>query len=277
MAISPSKEISVLLEIMARLRDRENGCAWDVEQTYETIAPYTIEEAYEVADAIERKDYEDLKDELGDLLLQPVFHAQIASELGHFSFEDVVEAITTKLVRRHPHVFGPKEFRSREMAKGQWAQIKAEEKAERAEKRKNAGVEGANSSGTFSNIPNNAPALLQAIKIQKEVARYGFDWKDLSPVIDKIHEEIDEVMEQIKSGSAKGQKDEIGDLLYAVINLARHLNVDPDSALRGTNQKFMKRFNRMDEELKNDGKTLNDIKLEEMEELWQKVKRFERK
>nr|WP_281379036.1 nucleoside triphosphate pyrophosphohydrolase [Chthonobacter rhizosphaerae] len=260
-----------MLDIMARLRDPETGCAWDVEQTFRTIAPYTIEEAYEVADAIERGDRPDLCDELGDLLLQVVYHARMAEEEGSFAFPDVVQAITTKMIRRHPHVFGPEETRSAVMAKGLWSKIKAEEKAEKRARREAAGL--GEEDGLLAEVPAGMPSLFAAVKLQDKAGTVGFDWNDPKAVIAKIREELDEMEAEIEAGSgASAVEGELGDVLFALANLARHLKVDPDAALRSTNQKFRKRFGYIERSLKARGQTFAEAGLEAMEALWQEAK-----
>ena len=269
--MQPARTIDGLLQIMARLRDRETGCAWDVEQTFATIAPYTIEEAYEVADAIERGDLADLCDELGDLLLQVVFHARMAEEAGAFAFPDVVEAITTKMIRRHPHVFGPQEARSPVMAKGAWARIKAEEKAERAARRAAGGH--ARPPGLLDDVPAAMPALMGAVKLQDKAGSVGFDWNDPKAVIAKIREELDELEAEIDSdGGRTAVQGELGDVLFALANLGRHVGVDPDAALRSTNEKFRRRFGHIEAALREAGRSPAEASLEEMEALWQDAK-----
>ncbi len=264
----PGRDITVLLDIMARLRDPDRGCAWDVRQTFETIAPYTLEEAYEVADAIARGDLDDLCDELGDLLLQVVFHARMAEEAGRFAFADVVEAITTKMIRRHPHVFGPEEARSPEMAKGMWAKIKAEEKAERRVRRASAGPES-----LLDDVPVALPPLARAVKLQDRAGSVGFDWNDPKAVIAKIREELDELEREIDgAGSREEIEGELGDVLFALANLGRHLKVDPEAALRATNEKFRRRFAYIEAALAANRRTPSEASLQEMEALWQEAK-----
>ncbi len=268
--MSPSREISRLLEIMARLRDRATGCPWDVDQTFETIAPYTVEEAHEVADAIARNDLDDLRDELGDLLLQVVYHARIAEEMNAFAFGDVVEAITRKLIRRHPHVFGDADARAAGAAKGMWEKIKAEEKRERAERRSMPVPDG-----LLSGIPASVPPLARAVKLQSKAGTVGFDWNDPLAVLDKIREEIGEVEAELGVSRRSDERltEEVGDLLFAVANLARHVKVDPDEALRRANVKFMTRFASIERALAADGRSPEESTLEEMEALWQEAKR----
>src|SRR5262245_24648654 len=222
---------------MAALRTPGSGCPWDLEQTFETIAPYTLEEAYEVADAIARGELEDLREELGDLLLQVVFHARMAEEQQAFDFGGVVEAITAKLLRRHPHVFGDAGTLPVEAVNALWERIKAEEKAARESSRPKP-----ESTGTLAGVPVALPALTRALKLQRKAGKVGFDWNDPKAVLAKIREEADEIEGAIAAGAPDGIAEEVGDLLFAVANLARHLDVDPESALRGTNQKFERRF-----------------------------------
>ncbi|MCI5076525.1 nucleoside triphosphate pyrophosphohydrolase [Oricola sp.] len=274
--MTPSRDISRLIEIMARLRDPETGCPWDVEQTFSTIVPYTIEEAYEVADAIERDDMVDLPDELGDLLLQVVFHARMAEEAGHFEFGDVVEAITRKMIRRHPHVFGPDNVRGKKLAKGMWEKIKAEEKAEKAarhaEAAKAAGVEPGEHPSLLDDVPRALPALIRAIKLQRKAARVGFDWDTAPPILDKIEEEIGELREAMRSGEDDKVKEEYGDLLFALVNLGRHLDVEPEAALEAANHKFFTRFRHIETALAARERSPADATLDEMEALWQEAK-----
>lgn len=272
--MEPSRNISRLIEIMAALRAPLTGCPWDLEQDFSTIAPYTLEEAYEVADAIQRGDLDDLREELGDLLLQVVFHARMAEEEGAFSFGDVVEAITTKMIRRHPHVFGDEDARSAGMAKGAWNRIKAEEKADRRARRVAAGRDPEDHGrGFLDGVPVAHTALTRALKLQEKAATVGFDWKEAKPVIDKIEEEIGELREAIESGERREIADEYGDLLFALVNLGRHLRLDPETSLRGTNEKFRTRFHAVEKALAEQGRGLEEASLEEMETLWQQAKR----
>jgi ATP diphosphatase len=270
-----SKDIQRLLEIMSALRTPKTGCPWDLEQSFASIAPYTIEEAYEVADAIERGDLVDLKDELGDLLLQVVFHARIAEEQGAFAFGDVVEAISTKMIRRHPHIFGDRCDLDPQSVKALWGEIKRQEKAARAAARRDAGL-APESNGLLSDVPKPMPALTRAIKLQAKASTVGFDWNDARLVLAKIREEIDEVAEALDGGDQDAVADEIGDLFFALANLARHLHVDPESALRGTNSKFERRFNYIEQSAEIAGKTMSDMTLDEMDALWTEAKRAER-
>nr|WP_306266741.1 nucleoside triphosphate pyrophosphohydrolase [Pararhizobium sp. IMCC3301] len=269
-----SRGISRLIEIMARLRDPETGCPWDIEQDFASIVPYTIEEAYEVADAVERGDMADLKEELGDLLLQPVYHAQMAAEAGHFDFADVVYAITRKLVRRHPHVFGEEQAKKPESVKHVWERIKAEEAALKAADRKAEG-ETADPGSILDNVPTTLPALTRAQKLQSKAAKVGFDWPDLQPVMAKIEEEWDELKAEIARPDTDASAEiaeEFGDFLFSVVNLARHLGVDPEHALRRTNAKFVRRFHHIERTLEGSERNLESASLDEMETIWQAAK-----
>ncbi len=276
--VTPSRDIGRLIEIMAVLRTPGTGCPWDLAQNFSTIAPYTIEEAYEVADAIERRDFGDLRDELGDLLLQVVFHARMAEEAGLFAFGDVVEAITEKLVRRHPHVFGDAGSLDTDAVNALWAEIKAREKAERAARRA-AERNGADepSSGALAGVAVALPALTRALKLQEKAGKVGFDWNDPLAVLAKIREEADEIAAELASGDASAATQEVGDLLFAVVNLARHLGADPEAALRGANQKFERRFGYIEQALAAAGKTPEQSTLAEMDELWNAAKRSDDK
>jgi ATP diphosphatase len=264
--MTTSPDLPRLLDIMARLRDPERGCPWDLEQSFATIAPYTIEEAYEVAEAAERGEPEALKDELGDLLLQVVFHARMAEEARHFAFNDVACAIADKMIRRHPHVFGEVEIEGAAAQTAAWETQKADER------RAKAAVEGRPESA-LDGVGLGLPALTRAEKLQKRAARVGFDWPALAPVFDKIGEEIAELRAEIdQGGAAERLADELGDLLFAVVNLARRLAVDPEQALRHANRKFERRFRRIETELAARGKPLAEASLEEMEAEWQRAK-----
>jgi ATP diphosphatase len=263
-----SRDIATLIEIMAALRTPGSGCPWDLEQSFATIAPYTIEEAYEVADAVARGDLADLRDELGDLLLQVAFHARMAEEARSFDFGDVVEAITTKLLRRHPHVFGEARGLSPDAVKELWERIKAEEKAERA----GAG----NDTGALAGVPLALPALTRALKLQAKAGQVGFDWNDPMAVLAKIREEADEIEAEIAGGRQDAAAEEVGDLLFAVVNLARHLKIDPEAALRQTNLKFERRFAAIERALTARGKAPRDATLAEMDALWDEAKAAER-
>lgn len=254
-----------LLEIMAKLRDPNGGCPWDLEQDFATIAPYTIEEAYEVADAIGKGDKAALREELGDLLLQVVFHAQMAKEENSFTFEDVAQAINDKMVRRHPHVFAGADIKTAEAQTKNWEDIKA---AERGKKSKDTSA--------LADVPVALPALLRAQKLQSRASRVGFDWPDVVGVIEKIEEELDETKEALASGDNEKIAEEIGDLLFAVVNLARFMNQDAESALRGTNDKFTRRFHHVEAMAKAQGREMKTMNLEELEALWQDAKKKER-
>ncbi|TGP26756.1 MULTISPECIES: nucleoside triphosphate pyrophosphohydrolase [unclassified Mesorhizobium] len=271
--MKPSKDISRLIEIMAALRAPKTGCPWDIEQNFSTIAPYTIEEAYEVADAIARGDLDDLREELGDLLLQVVYHAQMAEEAGEFAFGDVVEAITSKMIRRHPHVFGDEKARSAGMAKGMWEKIKAAEKADKRNARIARGLDPEDhGKGYLDSVPVALPALTRALKLQEKAARVGFDWSEAAPILDKIEEEIGELREALAGGDAAPIKDEFGDMLFAVVNLGRHLKLDAEAALSGTNEKFRSRFHYVERALEAKDSSLEEATLDEMEVLWQQAK-----
>ncbi len=275
--MQPSRDISRLNEIMAALRTPETGCPWDLEQTFATIVPYTLEEAYEVADAIERGDVANLREELGDLLLQVVFHARMAEEEGRFDFGDVVDAITRKLIRRHPHVFGDARDLSSDEVKALWGRIKAEEKRERAEARRAAGMPAEEAAGVLAGVPLALPALTRALKLQQKAGKVGFDWNDPRAVLAKLREEIDEVEAELDAGDARRVAGEVGDLLFAVANLARHLSVDPEAALRGANAKFERRFAHIETRLGEAGRAPAEATLDEMEALWSEAKQRERK
>lgn len=256
--------IEELLALMAALRTPRTGCPWDLEQNFRTIAPYTIEEAYEVADAIERNDLVELKNELGDLLFQTVFHARMAEEDGAFNFEDVARAITEKMKSRHPHVFGDADARDAEEQSRQWEAQKAEERAAKGK------------GGLLDDVPVALPGLTRAVKLQRRAARIGFDWKNPRDVLDKIAEETEELVEVIDSGNQDKIEDEFGDLLFVIANLSRHLNVDPEAALRRANEKFSRRFRHIEKRLGEAGR-LGEASLEEMEALWIEAKSEERR
>lgn len=254
-----------LLEIMRRLRDPETGCPWDIEQDFSTIAPYTIEEAYEVADAIERKDWDDLKGELGDLLFQSVFHAQMAEEKGLFGFNDIADTMSDKMVARHPHVFGNENRdKSAEQQTKDWETIKAAERAGKAQQ------------GTLDGVAVGLPALLRTVKLQKRAARVGFDWPDASHVLAKIVEESHELVEARDSLTQADVEEEFGDLLFVMANLARHMGVEPEGALRATNAKFTRRFEKVEAKLAARNKTPGQSDLTEMDALWDEVKAEEK-
>ena len=278
MSLEPSRDISRLLEIMNALRTPVTGCPWDLEQDFKSIAPYTIEEACEVADAIERGDMEDLRLELGDLLLQSVYHAQMASELGMFDFGDVVEGITQKMIRRHPHVFGTadvsaEEYSAKGMAAGTWERIKEEEKQEAVETRKAKGLPAKTPANSIlDDVPSTLPSLAGAVKLQKKASKVGFDWNDPRAVISKIREELSEFEDELNSNNISNQEEELGDILFALANLARHQKIDPDSALRKTNQKFRNRFRYVEENISRMNETMDSASLEDMDTLWNEAK-----
>ena len=261
----PEGGLPRLLEIMARLRDPETGCPWDLEQSFETIAPYTIEEAYEVADAIERQAWGELEGELGDLLLQVVYHAQIGAEAGHFDFGSVTKAVADKMVARHPHVFGTESRdKSADQQTVDWERIKAAERAAKAE------------TGVLDGVAVGLPALLRALKLQKRAARVGFDWPSTTEVLDKIVEEARELVEAKDSLTQEEVAEEMGDLLFVMANLARHLGVDPEAALRAANAKFTRRFASIEVALAQDGRRPEDSDLAEMDALWNAAKAAEK-
>lgn len=265
--MKPSRDIARLLEIMAALRTPGSGCPWDLEQTFATIAPYTVEEAYEVADAIARGDFPSLKDELGDLLLQVVYHAHMAQEERAFDFGDVVEGIIAKMVRRHPHVFADEHGKTADVVKGLWERVKAEERAERGEK---------TADGALAGVPVALPALTRALKLQDKAGRVGFDWNDPRAVLAKIREEADEIQAALDENDKTHAAKEVGDLLFAVVNLARHLAADPEGILRETNLKFERRFAAIERALAARGKRPQDATLAEMDALWDAAKAAEK-
>ncbi len=272
--ITPTRDINDLLAIMAALRDKETGCPWDIEQSFATIAPYTVEEAHEVAEAVIGGDRDDLRDELGDLLLQVVFHAQMAKEEGSFDFGDVVEAISTKMIRRHPHVFGEKRQWTSAEVKASWNRIKTEEKRERALRRGETG-EGAIISA-LDGVSSALPAAQRAVKLQEKAARVGFDWSNLTEVLNKAEEEIRELKEAAASGNTDHIAEELGDLLFVLANVARWKALDPDMILRQANAKFERRFKIVEQLLRERGKTPEQSDLAEMDTLWNDAKKRER-
>ena len=268
--MTPSRDISRLIEIMAQLRTPVTGCPWDLEQNFGTIAPYTIEEAYEVADAIARSDFEDLKDELGDLLLQVVYHARMAEEQNAFAFGDVVEAITKKLIRRHPHVFADKDGNIAPAGvKSAWERIKAEEKAERVARRPPNEI---SPSSLLSTVKAGQPALTRAMELQRKAGTVGFDWNDPRAVLAKIREEADEIETALDRADSNELAAETGDLLFAVVNVARHVGANPEMALRGANAKFERRFGYIERALASRGRVPKDASLDEMDALWNEAK-----
>jgi ATP diphosphatase len=292
---SAAEALQRLLAIMAALRTPQTGCPWDLEQTFETIAPYTIEEAYEVADAISRGDLADLKEELGDLLLQVVYHARIAEEKGAFQFADVAEAVNAKMIRRHPHVFGSEEERAAGAQPGFWSRIKAEEKADKAAERARLSPEAAaqtaaHGSLILADVPVGLPALTRAVKLQDKAAKVGFDWPDLGPVFQKMKEEIAELEEVAFSAAPSAAlpesmateaqraaiEEELGDMLFVMANIARHLKLDPETALRAANDKFTRRFAYIERRLAERGKTAPQSTLEEMDALWDEVRALDK-
>jgi ATP diphosphatase len=264
-----------LLHLMTRLRDPQYGCPWDLKQDYASIVPHTIEEAYEVADTIERGDFEHLQGELGDLLFQVVYYSQLAREEGRFEFDGVVDSITRKLIRRHPHVFPTGELYapvdtpslSETQVKSRWEEIKAEERAEKSEPEQLS---------LLDDVPTALPALSRAAKLQKRAATVGFDWPDALPVLDKVREELDEVLQAMADGDADALEDEVGDLLFATVNLARHLKQDPEHALRRANRKFERRFRFIEQALRDSGRPIEDCNLDELDALWGEAKRQEK-
>jgi nucleoside triphosphate diphosphatase len=255
-----------LLGIMATLRDPQRGCPWDREQDFASIAPYTIEEAYEVADAIEKQDLEALRDELGDLLFQVVFHAQMAAEQGAFTFDDVAAGLCDKMERRHPHVFGSARVDSAEAQTQAWEDLKRQERKARSAQ-----------AGVLADVPTSLPAMTRAVKLGKRASQAGFDWPGVAGVLDKIQEELDELRAEVQSGGGPDRVGaEIGDLLFSVANLCRHTRQDPESALRGTNAKFERRFRHVEERLRQQGRTVEDARLEELDVLWDEAKQLER-
>ena len=264
--MQPSRDISRLIEIMAALRNPDGGCPWDLEQDFRSIRHYTIEEAYEVADAIEREDFSDLREELGDLLLQPIYHAQMAKEAGHFDIGDVVEAITEKLIRRHPHVFGEVAADGAADAQNRWENIKAGERAAKAERK------GESEPSILDDVPMVLPALARAEKLTKRAAKVGFDWPDLPAVRAKVTEELAEVAEAEATGDEAALHEEIGDLLFAVANLARKAGIDPEAALRDANAKFTRRFHYVEARCREDGVEAASVGLERLDRYWNEIR-----
>ncbi len=271
----PSRDIARLIDIMAALRTPSTGCPWDLEQNFATIAPYTIEEAYEVADAIARGDLDDLREELGDLLLQVVFHARMAQEQGAFEFGDVVQTLTEKLVRRHPHVFGDARGLTPQAVKGLWERIKSEERAQKTKGPSGKEGRAAERAGALAGVPVALPALTRALKLQAKAGTVGFDWNDPLAVLAKIREEADEIEAELQTGNRAAAAGEVGDLLFAVVNLARHLEVDPEATLRAANRKFERRFAAIEQALAERGKSPAQSTLAEMDALWDAAKAAE--
>ncbi len=265
--MQPSRDISRLIEIMARLRDPNGGCPWDLEQDFQSIRHYTIEEAYEVSDAIERGDMGDLREELGDLLLQPIYHAQMAKEAGHFDIGDVIFSVTSKLIRRHPHVFGEVEAGSSEASERRWEVIKAEERADKAAR------QGNDTPSLLDDVPQALPALARAEKLTKRAAKVGFDWPDFAAVRAKVEEELEEVSAAQAEANEAAMREEIGDLLFAVANLARKAGVDAEAALRDANAKFTRRFHYVEERCREDGIEPKDAGLERLDGYWNEIRR----
>ena len=246
---------------MRRLRDKDNGCPWDIEQTFESLSPCVVEEAYEVSDAITRNDYKNLKEELGDVLLQVIFHAEIANELKLFNFDEIVNSLNKKLIRRHPHVFnGASKPLSADEQSKVWDEIKAKEKNKK------------DANKTFGNIPKSLPPIFKAKKIQKKAAKKGFDWKDSIDVINKVEEELKELKYEIKQNNKQNSQEELGDLLFSIVNLSRHLEIDASEAINQANHKFVKRFRLMEKEISKNKKKIENLSLEELEKFWVKIK-----
>jgi ATP diphosphatase len=263
-AASAEAELRRLLDIMAALRDPATGCPWDQTQTFDTIAPYTIEEAYEVADAIAQRDFSALPDELGDLLFQVVYYARMAEEAGYFAFADVAKCISDKMIRRHPHVFGDAVARDASAQTLAWESQKSAERAYRAQ------------SGALAGVPVGLPALTRAVKLTNRAARVGFDWANAEQVLEKLHEEIDELRAELPGGDAARLKDEVGDMLFVLANLARKLGLDAETCLRHANDKFSRRFSAMERDFEAQARSLAELSLDEMEAGWQRVKAAER-
>ena len=268
--MQPSRDINRLIEIMAALREPDSGCAWDLAQSFETIVPYTIEESYEVADAVARGDMNDLKEELGDLLLQVIFQSRIAEELNFFDFGSVVEAVTEKMLRRHPHVFGTARDLSPEELETLWEQIKQEERAAKADERCSL------AKSRLDGVARALPGLSRAVKLQAKASSVGFDWKEARVVLDKIREETEEIAEALESGDQESIREEIGDLFFTVANLARHVKVDPETAIRQANSKFERRFHFIEKSLAELNKVIDEVGFEEMESLWNLARQKEK-
>ena len=269
MTETPDRPIDRILGIMKALRTPETGCPWDLQQDFASITPYTIEEAYEVVDAIDRGDMDELKDELGDLLLQVVFHARMAEEAGLFAFDDVADAVSDKMIRRHPHVFGDAEADSPEAVRTGWEDIKAAEKAAKTARAGDSAPES-----LLDDVPVALPAMTRAVKLQKRAARIGFDWNEEEPIFDKLQEEIGELREAMASGDRSAMEDEFGDVLFVVANLGRHLKLDPEKALRRGNAKFTRRFKSLEQQVRDSGRSVHT--LDEYEVYWQRAKQMEK-
>ncbi|WP_154139491.1 nucleoside triphosphate pyrophosphohydrolase [Photobacterium damselae] len=263
-----SSDIEQLLSIMAKLRDPKDGCPWDIKQSFDSIVPYTLEEAYEVADAIEKQNWLDVKEELGDLLFQVVFYSQMAKEQDLFDFDEVVAGICEKLTRRHPHVFANKQFASEADVKANWEAEKAKERADKAV-----------DNSILANVPLAMPALTRADKIQKRCAQFGFDWDSVAPVAEKVVEELDEVMDEFQQVTLDQNRieEEMGDLLFSVVNLSRHLNVNPERALQKANKKFERRFRKVEKNVLEQGMEISNCSLEQLDQEWNIVKKMELK
>ncbi|MDW6091851.1 nucleoside triphosphate pyrophosphohydrolase [Vibrio rhizosphaerae] len=263
-----SHPIEQLKQIMARLRDPQSGCPWDQKQTFESIVPHTVEETYEVVDAIYAQDWENLQEELGDFVFQAIFYSQLAQEQGLFDFDDVIRGVNEKLIRRHPHVFSDQVFDSEAEIRANWEKVKAEEKAHTGRKEQSI----------LDGVPQSLPALSRAYKLQTKCAKHGFDWETLTPVVDKVREELDEVIDEVRRSPADPAaiEDELGDLLFAVVNLTRHLKHHPESALTRANQKFARRFQGVEALAGQAGKSLDDYTLDELDQFWVQVKRQEK-
>lgn len=264
-----SHPIEKLQTIMEQLRDPQSGCPWDKKQSFETIVPYTIEETYEVVDAIYKKDYDNLKEELGDFVFQAIFYSQLAKEKGLFDFSDVIEGINDKLIRRHPHVFGEQTFSSDEEINANWDKVKAEERSQK---------EQVHAASIFDSIPQSLPALSKANKLQKRAAKVGFDWDSLGPVVGKVEEEIEEAMEEALQVNVDQDRleEELGDMMFAMVNMVRHLGHDPEAALTKANLKFMRRFNQIEQKVAHNQRQLTDYDLNQLDSLWDEVKREEK-